>query len=140
METILVILAFPAGAYLLAGLWFSISVSFEDLRRRRISLPGSIHLASGVHPVLFFILIAVWPAWYLPYRESVKKGKPQILAAYGEDQDDYFDDSKRIPETEPLLKPGIDALFSSSDEDRKLAELARRAKEAKDPNRVGGGN
>ena len=70
----------------------------------------------------------------------MKKGKPQILAAYGEDQDDYFDDSKRIPETEPLLKPGIDALFSSSDEDRKLAELARRAKEAKDPNRVGGGN
>jgi hypothetical protein len=123
----------PVGAYLLIGLWSSISVDFEDLRRRRISVPGGLSLASGIHPVLFF----VWPAWYFPYRESVNKGKPEVIIAYGEGAKDYFDESKRIPETEPIEKPVFDELkatYLDSTEVRKLAELTRLIGESKDPN------
>ncbi len=129
-------IVFLVGAYLLIGLWFSISIDFEDLKRRRISVPGGLRLVSGFHPVLFFILLALWPAWYFPYRESVKKGKPLVVAAYGEDQKDYFDGSKCIPEKEPVEKPVIDemkASFFDSDEDRKLAELARLVQESQSP-------
>lgn len=134
MELIILI---PVGAYLLIGLWFSISIDFEDLRRRRISVPGGLRLASGIHPVLFFILLAFWPAWYFPYRESVKKGKPEVIIAYGDDAKDYIDESKRIHETEPIEKPVFDELeatYLDSTEGRKLAELARLIEDSKDPN------
>ncbi len=133
----LLLILIPVGIYLLIGMVLSLSIDFEDLRRRRVSVPGALRMGSSAHPIISIVFFALWPAWYFSYRDSVKKGRPEVLIAYGEDAPDYADETKLIPETEESDMPIVEELKSSygdSPEGRKLAELARLARESKSSN------
>lgn len=75
--------------YMAIGLALSLIVTTDDLKARRISIPGGFGQLSGFHPILFLLYLLLWPAWYFPYRAAVSKGKPPVIAAYGDDQSDY---------------------------------------------------